>query len=159
VDGAVASPGVYELSGSSPRVRDLVEAAGGLRADADTSTVNLAAVLTDGQKVHVPAQGEATGGETADVAGGSASGGGSATGGEASGGGSTTGGEAAGGLVNINTASAEELQTLPGVGEATARAIIQERTDKGPFKSKEDLMRVSGIGEKKFAKVKELICV
>ena len=62
-------------------------------------------------------------------------------------------------LVNINTATSEELQRLSGVGEATAAAIIEDRQANGPFSSPEDLMRVSGIGEKKFAKIKAHICV
>ena len=70
-----------------------------------------------------------------------------------------TGDGAATMLVNINTATSEELQGLPGVGEATAEAIIEERTANGPFATIEDLMRVSGIGEKKFAKLRSGICV
>ena len=62
-------------------------------------------------------------------------------------------------LVNINTASAAELQTLSGIGPSMAQSIIDERTQNGPFTSIEDLMRVSGIGEKKFAKIKDCICV
>ena len=63
------------------------------------------------------------------------------------------------GPVNINVADAEALKTLPGVGEATALAIIEDRKANGPFRSPEDLMRVSGIGEKKFARLKDGICV
>ena len=61
--------------------------------------------------------------------------------------------------MNINSATSSELQVLSGVGEATAAAIIEDRESKGPFTSPEDLMRVSGIGEKKFAKIKDHICV
>lgn len=143
VDGAVASPGVYALLMEDPRVEDAVEAAGGLAEGADTTTLNLAAPVADGTKVHVPAEGEAAQaapGEAASAAG-------------------TAAAPGSGGLVNINTADAAALQTLPGVGEATASAIIQDREQNGPFSSTEDLMRVSGIGEKKFAKVRDLICV
>ena len=63
------------------------------------------------------------------------------------------------GLVNINSASSEELQTLSGVGPSTAQAIIDERTQNGAFATVDDLMRVSGIGEKKLAKIKDSICV
>lgn len=143
VDGAVASPGVYELAIASPRVRDAVDAAGGLAQGADTSSVNLALPLGDGQKVHVPFEGEAAGAEA-----------------------DTNGGDAAGSvsssmpsLVNINSATAEELDSLPGVGPSTAAAIVEDRDANGPFSSVEDLMRVSGIGEKKFAKLRDHICV
>lgn len=140
VDGCVASPGVYELAGPDLRVNDAVEAAGGLLPEADTSQMNLAAGLADGQKVLVPARAE----EGAAVA---APGGGAV---------SQTG---AGSLVNINLATADQLQALSGVGEATARAIVEDREAHGPFSSVEDLMRVSGIGQKKFDKLKGQICV
>lgn len=147
VDGAVASPGVVELQGSDLRVYDAVQAAGGLQDEADTTSVNLAEPLVDGAKIHIPLQGE----EQAAPSGASAAGQAQTSGATGSGGGVT--------LVNINTASSEELQTLPGIGEATASAIIEERERNGPFASVEDLMRVSGIGEKKFAKVQGGICV
>ena len=138
VDGAVANPGVYELRGVTPRARDAIEAAGGLTEDADTTSLNLAQAVTDGSKVHVPHTGEAPA-QTAQS--------------------STGGGGAAAGPVNINTAGADELKTLPGVGDATAASIIREREDHGPFTSPEDIMRVSGIGEKKFEKIRDGICV
>lgn len=141
VDGAVAMPGVYKLSGDGLRVNDAIEAAGGLLGEADTSAMNLASALADGQKVHVPSQAEvasAGAGATGDAPGGAASG---------------------SALVNINLASADQLQALSGVGEATARAIVEDREAHGPFSSIEDLMRVSGIGQKKFEKLKGQICV
>ena len=141
VDGAVASPGVYELPASS-RVNDAVLAAGGLASGADTSGLNLAAPLADGDKVHVPLEGEA-----APAAAGAGSAGGVA------------GDDGSAGPVNINVAGIEELDQLPGVGEATARAIVEDRERNGPFSTTEDLMRVSGIGEKKFAKLEGMICV
>lgn len=146
VDGAVASPGVYSVSEGS-RVNDAVLAAGGLAEDADTSTMNLASPLADGAKVHVPTSEELAGGSSSSAAGvetGSSSGV------------SSTGSS---GLVNLNTATSSELQTLSGVGVATAAAIIEDREANGPFTSTEDLMRVSGIGEKKFAKIKDHVCV
>ncbi len=151
VDGAVASPGVYALLLQKPRVEDAVEAAGGLASDADTTSVNLAAPVADGTKVHIPRQGEQV---QATAAAGA-----SAGGGEASPVASAGGTEGAGGLVNINTADETQLQTLPGVGEATAKAIVEDRAKNGPFESPQDLMRVSGIGEKKFAKLEGSICV
>lgn len=143
VDGAVAAPGVYELSGEDLRVTDAVEAAGGLAEGADLTNVNLAAQIVDASKVHIPYAGETT--ATATSAPATSSEGSAST--------------DAGGLININGASAEELCELPGVGEATAKKIVAEREANGPFASPEDLMRVSGIGEKKFASLKDLICV
>ncbi len=146
VDGAVAAPGVYELA-EDARVNDAVAAAGGLLSEADTSTINLAAPVSDGAKVHIPTSEELSVG--AQGASGE-SGNSRAPAGSAS---------AEPTLVNINTATSEELQRLSGVGEATAAAIIEDRQANGPFSSPEDLMRVSGIGEKKFAKIKAHICV
>ena len=146
VDGAVANPGVYELTSETPRVNDAVVSAGGLVDGADTTSMNLAAPVSDGEKVHVPAVGEEdfAPAATAPVGNGSAA---------------VVNGSQASGLVNINTADEAELQTLNGVGEATASAIVRERTNNGPFASPEDLMRVTGIGEKKFEKLKDQICV
>lgn len=146
VDGAVGKPGVVELTGSDLRVFDAVSLAGGLLDDADTSQVNLAEPLSDGAKIHIPREGELAG-QAEQVPSGQAQTSGATGSGEAT------------LLVNINTATPEELQTLSGVGEATARAIIEERERGGPFATPEDLMRVPGIGEKKFAKVRDSICV
>lgn len=148
VDGAVVSPGVFELSVSSPRVRDAVAAAGGLTDEADTSSINLAAAVVDGQKVHVPTAAEAGSPAVSDA--------GQRSGQTMS---STSASTSSLGPVNINVADAEALKTLPGIGEATALAIIEDRKANGPFRSPEDLMRVSGIGEKKFARLKDGICV
>lgn len=148
VAGAVAYPGVYVLR-EGDRVHDAVEAAGGLAEDADSDKVNLARVVSDGEQVYIPHMGETV--TDASSSGTSSSG---ASTSSVSG---TTSGTTA--KVNINTATLEELETLPGVGEATAQAIIQERTDNGPFVSTEDIQRVSGIGEKKYAKLKDYICV
>lgn len=142
IDGAVVAPGVYELTGALPRVNDAVMAAGGLAGDADTSTLNLAAVLSDGEKIHVPRQGEAVAGQTSS---------GAASGSDV--------GRPSSGLININTATAEELDSLPGIGPSTAAAIVEDRERNGPFASPEDLMRVSGIGEGKFSKLKDQIRV
>ena len=146
VDGAVMEPGVVELTGADLRVYDAVKKAGGLLDDADTSAINLAEPLADGAKIHIPHEGEVPAATSLPAAGQT----------ETSGATGVAGGSS---LININTATAEELQTLSGVGEATAAAIIRDREQNGPFASPEDLMRVSGIGEKKFAKVKDDICV
>lgn len=140
VDGAVKIPGVYELTGSDLRIRDAVDAAGGLLENADTSGVNLAAPMVDGSKVHIPTTEEV---ESLSQYGASGT--------------SSSGGSAA--LVNINSANAEQLCTLSGIGEATAANIIADREQNGPFTCIEDLMRVSGIGERKFERVKDRICV
>ena len=145
IDGAVNAPGVYEISADAPRVNDAVTAAGGLAENADTSSLNLAAVITDGSKVHVPSVDEASVASASSDSDGSDASGGDTTG--------------SSGLVNINTATADELDTLPGVGPSTAATIIEDREQNGPFSSTEDLMRVSGIGEKKFAKLQGSICV
>lgn len=147
VDGAVGSAGVVELTGADLRVYDAITAAGGLAEDADTTDVNLAEPLSDGAKIHIPHAGELQ----TEVQS-------TPTAGQAETAGATGAGDGRT-LVNLNTATSEELQTLNGVGEATARAIIEDREQNGPFASPEDLMRVSGIGEKKFAKVRDDVCV
>ena len=143
VSGAVVNPGVYELTDGA-RVSDAIEAAGGLSGDADVSILNRASKVSDGMKVTVPTQGEqvssAGDGDTGTAA-------------------SSQSAAQASGLVNINTATADELQALSGVGPSTAQAIVDDREKNGLFASAEDLMRVSGIGEKKFAKIKDSICV
>ena len=144
VDGAVASPGVYRLKDGA-RVAQAIDAAGGLALEADVTGLNRASKVVDGQKIHVPTVGE----QQASIAEAGVDGGASASSGVSG----TTG------LVNINTASAAELQTLSGIGPSMAQSIIDERTKNGAFASVDDLMRVSGIGEKKLAKIKDCICV
>lgn len=143
VDGAVVTPGVYRLR-EGARVAQAIDAAGGLTPEADVAGLNRASKVVDGQKIYVPHVGEQ---QTVDVVAGSGPG-------EAS-----AGASVASDLVNINTANASELQTLSGIGPSMAQSIIDERTQNGPFTSIDDLMRVSGIGEKKFAKIKDCICV
>lgn len=143
VDGAVVSPGVYRLKDGA-RVAQAIDAAGGLTPEADVTGLNRASKVADGQKIYVPKVGEQT------VTAGDGADGGAAA---------SPGVSDATGLVNINTASASELQTLSGIGPSMAQSIIDERTQNGAFTSVDDLMRVSGIGEKKFAKIKDCICV
>lgn len=123
VTGAVTSPGVFTLPAES-RVEAAIEAAGGFTPDADESLLNRAEVLRDGQQVYVPREGEQP---RAAVEGGGES----------------------GGTVNINTASAAELESLPGIGPALAARIVAHRETNGPFTSAEGLTAVSGIGERK----------
>jgi competence protein ComEA len=145
VVGAVHRPGVYALAEGS-RVRDALAAAGGCVGDAMLEAVNLARILADGEQVRIPTAEEVAAGAVASAAEGAPTGGAAPPG-------------AAGGKVNINTASATELDTLPGVGPSTAQKIVDDRTANGPFKRIEDLMRVSGIGEKKFEALKDYVSV
>ena len=144
VDGAVVKPGVYRLKYGA-RVSQAIDAAGGLTAEADVTVLNRASKITDGQKIYVPTVGEQQTAAAVGAAESSAS--------------TTPGTGSSSGLVNINTASAAELQTLSGIGPSMAQSIIDERTQNGAFASVDDLMRVSGIGEKKLAKIKDCICV
>ncbi|MDO4280950.1 MAG: helix-hairpin-helix domain-containing protein [Peptococcaceae bacterium] len=142
VAGAVAKPGVYTLPGSA-RVDDAVRAAEAT-AEADLSLINLAEKLTDGQKIVVPKAGEAAATTDAPTAG-------TAT--------ATASGKTADDLININTATAEELEELPGIGEVRAEAIISHRETNGPFKAIENLQDVSGIGEKTYEKIASSVTV
>jgi competence protein ComEA len=136
--GAVHAPGLYRLP-SGARVDDLVSAAGGLVADADGDRINLAAPLADGERVYVPRVGE-----TVPSA-------------EGPDGGSTA--SSSSGPVDINTATVEELDSLPGIGPSIAQAIIDERERNGPFRSVDDLERVRGIGPSKLDQIRDLVTV
>lgn len=144
--GAVHGPGVYLFRGEA-RVHDLVQAAGGLTPDADHNRVNLAATLADGQWVYFPRVGEAA--VPAPVGGGGTGAGGSSSGGTA----------ARPGPLNINAASAAELESLPGVGPAIAAAIIEHRQRIGGFASVDGLLAVSGIGPSKLEQIRHLVVV
>ncbi|MBC2890534.1 ComEA family DNA-binding protein [Gordonibacter massiliensis (ex Traore et al. 2017)] len=140
VGGAVSAPGVYDLA-EGARVLDAIEAAGGFDDGAARDALNLARAVSDGEQVVVPSETDAA-----------AAAQGSSAAGEA-------GSAAAGGKININAASAAELDALPGVGASTAEKIVSDREANGPFKTIEDLKRVSGIGDKKFAALADAICV
>lgn len=141
VVGAVVSPGVVVLDDGA-RVADAIAAAGGAASDADTEQLNLARVLGDGEQVRVPHAGEQL---VAPDPGPSPPGGASGGGAAGASGGSTPGG----GVVNINTASAAELEALPGIGPALAARIVEYRDGHGPFASVDDLTDVPGIGPAK----------
>ncbi|RCK68062.1 hypothetical protein DT076_17840 [Desertihabitans brevis] len=140
--GAVREPGVVELPAGS-RVADAIEAAGGLEDDADPGELNLAQPLQDGQQVHVSEQGE-----DSEVRGPGSDGGG---GGGAVGGGS--GGGGTGQLLDLNSATAAQLEELPGVGPVTAEKILAWREEHGRFSRVEELQEVSGIGPKSYAEI------
>jgi competence protein ComEA len=133
--GAVVSPGVVTVPAGS-RVADVVAAAGGAAADADLDQVNLAALVSDAERVYIPHKGEAGAALANSSVGGGAA------------------GAAADGIVNINQADEATLETLPGVGPATAQAIIDYRTEHGRFKSVDDLLNVRGIGPSKLSQIK-----
>ena len=147
VCGAVVKSGVYELPSGS-RLDDAVKAAGGFDEEADRTYVNLAAPVTDGMKLYIPTQQEVTeaAGNVFEL--------------QAEGAGETpVTGNPGSGLVNINTATKEELTTLTGIGAGYADRIIAYRQEKGPFKSIEDIMKVSGIKDKLFSRIKDQITV
>lgn len=140
--GAVASPGVYALPAGA-RVADLLAAAGGPLSEADLDRLNLAARVADGDRVYVPRRGEGEPPST-EVGGLAGAGGGPPT---------------TAGLVDLNTATAAQLDTLPGVGPATANAIITYRTRHGPFRSVTELLEVPGIGPAKLESLRPLVKV
>jgi competence protein ComEA len=144
IQGAVAKPGVYTLSGDA-RVYQAVEMAGGLLPEADEKLINRAQRLADGMMLYIPRKGEQrfslppgasimAGDGRSDAA-------------------------VQGEKINLNTATAEQLQTIPGIGPSKSAAIIQYREEHGPFKTVEDLTNVSGIGPKTVEKMKDKIFV
>lgn len=139
VSGAVRAPDVYRLPGGA-RVKDLVLAAGGFADDADIERINLAAPITDGQHVRVPWIGdETTATETTPV--------------------ERADGSNSGGLLNLNRATAAELDALPGIGSVLANRIVEWREREGPFQSVDDLGKVEGIGPALLAKLAPLVTV
>jgi len=133
VTGWVRKPGVYQLR-QGDRVIDAIRLAGGAKHGADLASVNLAAFLTDAQQITVAKRG---------AVGAVASGGSGSLGGAGPG--------ATGGLININTATLEELESLPGIGPALGQRILDYRTEHGPFRTVDELTNVSGIGDKRLA--------
>lgn len=138
VAGAVKNPGVYELP-TGDRVIDAIEAAGGVTEAADAEQLNFARPLVDGEQIYVPEPGETP---PAGAFGGSAEGGGSS-----------------GSLVNLNTASATELETLPRIGPAMSQRIIDYRDQHGGFTSIDQLKDVAGIGDATFDGLKDLVTI
>ncbi len=140
VCGAVEQEGVYTLR-EDARVFEAVEAAGGFTEDAATDSINQARKLTDGEELYVPTREEVLSGDAAST--------------EAS----ASGKDSKDDKVNINTADAQELTTLTGIGETRAQAIILWREENGGFSSIEDLKNVDGIGDKSYEKIKDRITV
>ncbi len=139
VTGAVKSPGVYTLF-EGQRVYEVLDLAEPLD-DADVDLLNLAGVLYDQDKIYVPKKGEVLPGPDASSAGGAG------------------GSNRPPSTININTAGAKDLENLPGIGPAKAQAIVEFRTKQGPFSKKEDIKKVSGIGDATYSKIESLITV
>lgn len=181
VSGSVAAPGVYELP-LRARMQDAIAAAGGFAEDASADALNLASALEDGQKIYVPKIGEAeaarsisdqdddaVGDEEASSGGSGAAGGSgrsarshapSARSRKTSKSGSRSNKKSLPAhSVSLNRANVQELSSLPGIGEATAKRIIADRRTHGRFKKVEDLCRVKGIGKKKLASIKRYLRV
>jgi competence protein ComEA len=139
VTGAVPRPGVYALAQGS-RVQDAISAAGGFLADAEKGGINLARALEDGEQLDIPyAQGASPVIGTENPV--------------------LTEPPSSAELININTASQSELETLPGIGPSTAQKIIQYREQNGPFVSTENIVNVPGIGPGTYERIKNLITV
>lgn len=139
VAGWVRRPGVYEFQ-EGDRVVDALDAAGGARPGAMLEALNLAAPLADGTQVFVPKEGASAAPVPPSGAG-------------------TVAGSPDAPLINVNTATAEELDVLPGVGEVISQAIVDHRTENGPFTSVDQLVDVSGIGEVTLEKLRPLVTV
>lgn len=144
VCGAVKAPGLYRVAAGA-RIGDAVESAGGFTKTADVNAVNLASLLEDGQQIYVPDQSETKSPQDRVSLAGAAQ--------------KAEAGQDASDKVNINTAGAEILTSLKGIGESKAAAIIAYRQEHGAFSSPEDIRNVPGIGEGIYNKIKDSITV
>lgn len=133
ITGEINNPGLIELV-SGDRISDAIEKAGGVTSLADTSKVNLAYMLSDGEKIYIPSINDEEGVEYIQSSSQNTK-------------------------ININTATQEELETLTGIGESTAKSIIEYREQNGKFATIEDIKNVSGIGDAKYEKLKDEITV
>jgi competence protein ComEA len=136
VTGAVVAPDVYQLPPGA-RIKDLVQAAGGLQPEADAEAINLASPLSDAQHIHVPSIGEGPPAASASTNMGSSTG--------------------ASGLLDLNSATVEQFDQLPGVGPTIASRIVEYRDVNGPFGSADDLAQVDGVGPSLIAKIAPLV--
>lgn len=144
IDGEVINPGIVHLPMDS-RISDAIFYAGGTTETADISKINLAYILKDGQKVYIPSiYDEEDSPAIQDDAGTNVI---------------LADPSSTSSLVNINLATQTELENLPGIGSSTASKIIDYRNKNGKFKTIEDIMNVNGIGEAKFATIKDYICI
>ncbi len=148
VCGAVREPGVFPLPAGA-RLADAVEAAGGFAASADREWLNLARVLEDGEQIRVPAKEETLALSWGDAPSGPSEGSGEESGKHGM----------KDGKVDLNTAGADLLMTLPGIGEAKAAAIIAYREEHGAFTQPEEIMQISGIKQAVYDKIKDKITV
>jgi len=137
VAGEVVQPGLYHLPEGS-NVQEAIEAALGASENAGLDLINLATILNDGQRITIPPKTDHQ--DNVEVP-------------------QRSSGLQVNSLININTANQEELESLPGIGEVKARAIINYRTQNGYFLNLEELMKVEGIGQKTFDQLKELITI
>ena len=152
IKGEINSPGLYTVDADT-RLTELIDIAGGAAENADLDRINLAVILMDGTTVTVPAVGDEKVDSSIAITP-------SSTYAPSSAGNAGPSAEKiSSGAVNINSASIAELTRLPGVGEATAKKIISYREQKGRFLSIEEIMNVSGIGQKTFEKMKQFIAV
>jgi len=152
ISGAVKKPGVYTLE-SGKRVEDLITLAGGILKDADqdfvAETINRARILEDGEKIFIPfAKTASSTTASSSVSSQKAS---STT--------SSNSSTSIGSIVNINTATLSELDTLPGIGPVYSQRIIDYRTQKGGFKTKEEIKEIKGIGDATYEKIRDLISI
>lgn len=134
VKGAVKKPGIYKLT-MPVRLYQLIEAAGGTIGVADVNRINLAKVITDGSMIYIPKKGEQVPTEASPIQNKETD------------------------KINLNTATLEELETLEGLGPTKAKAIIQYRGEHGGFRSVDELLQVSGIGERTLERIKAKIFV
>lgn len=159
ISGAVKHQGVYRLKNGA-RLEDLIEKAGGLTKDAQLKAINRSQLLKDQDKIYIPGKGDkAEAAQTANSAAASAPASSPSASASSSSVSSSTSGAASSDLINLNTATASDLQKLNGIGEKKAEQIIAYRQEKGSFKSIDELKEVSGIGDKTFAAIKDQLTI
>lgn len=141
IDGEVKNPGVVEVKDGA-RIINVIEAAGGVTEEADLNKINLAYVVSDGQKIHIPSKNDDENTHVYDGAGEN-----------------IIDNIKTNSLVNINTATQTELEALNGIGPSTALKIIEYRKKNGKFKTIEEIKEVSGIGTSKYELIKDKICI